>query len=410
MKILLVNRWGYPAYGGETYFLNLCRLLKERGHKVIVFTTRDKRNIDKEYADYCVNQINVGNLNSIPLLNRVLFAPKTIYSWEARRKIERLIRDTRPDIIHIHSIKRLISPSILHSAKKFNIPVVYTANDYHLICPNYRLFSKGKICEACKGNRYYKVILKRCVRNSFFLSLLVCIEQYVHSMLRIFENNVDMFIAPSNFLRKKMIENGIPPRRIVHIPYFVPPDDYQPIREFSNYIVYIGRLVEEKGLVTLIRAMKKIPNIKLVIIGEGEYRRESELLINREGINNVEVKGYLDQAGIRLIIGKSIFVVVPSEWYEIFGIVIIESFARGKPVVGADIGGIPELIDNGVNGLLFKPGDVNDLVEKIKYLLDNKDKIQELGRNARKKAVENYSPDVHYEKMIEVYKRLVMKR
>lgn len=410
MKILMVNRYGYPKYGTETCFLNLCRLLRERGHKVITFTTKDERNVDKEYADYYVNKIDIDNLNSMPLLNKISFAPKTIYSLEAKRKIERLIRDTKPDIVHIHSIKRLISPSILHSIKNFGLPVVYTLHNFHLICPNSIMFSKGKICEDCKGNRYYDTFLKRCVRNSPSLSLLACVEQYIHNMLRTFENNVDMFIAPSNFLRQKMIEFGFKPEKIIHIPYFIFTDDYQPKNGFSNYIVYCGRLVAEKGVLTLIKAVRNLPSGRLVILGEGEYRKELESLVNKERIDNVEFKGYMPQDAIKKVVKNAMFVVTPSLWHENSPMVIYESFAMAKPVIGADIGGIPEIIDDGVNGLLFRPADVGDLVKKIKYLLDNKDRFREMGENARRKALENYNQNIHYEKILKVYQNLITKR
>lgn len=407
MKILLVNWFGYPKYGCENYFLNLCRLLRQKGHEVIIFTTEDKRNIDKSHIDYCVNKIDMDDLKAMPLLDKVLFAPKTIYSLEAKRKIERLIKDTKPDIAHIHNIKRLISPSILHSLKCFNIPIVYTLHDYHLICPNYRLFVKGKVCQECKHGRYYNAILKKCVRNSFALSLLACAEQYMHSMIGIFKDNVDMFVAPSKFLLDKMIEYGMDPEKITCIPNFVYFDDYEARAEFGNYIVYTGRLVKEKGLDILIKAMKEVIGVKLVIIGDGEYREELQCFAAKEGINNIEFKGYVSEENAKTIVRNSLFVVVPSQWSEVFGLVIIESFAMGKPVIGAGSGGIPEVIDNNVNGLLFKPGDANDLIRKIRYLLDHKDRLREMGENGRRKVLAEYNPDIHYEKVLKTYQDLV---
>jgi glycosyltransferase involved in cell wall biosynthesis len=359
--------------------------------------------------NYFVNKINIDNLDAISLFNKILYAPKTIYSFEAKRKLKKLLRDTKPDIVHIHHIKRLISPSILPSIKNFGLPVVCTLHDYHSICPNYRLYSKGKICEACKGNRYYNAVFKRCVRNSLPLSLLACVEQYIHSMLKIFENNVDMFIAPSNFLRQKMIENGMNPERIIHISNFVFLDNYSTEQEFFNYIVFVGRLVKEKGLLILVKAMKRLTNVKLLIIGEGEDRKELERLVAKEEIDNVEFKGYVPLDEIKTVIGNAMFVVVPSLCYDISPMVIYESLAMGKPVIGADIGGIPELIDNGVNGLLCKPGDANDLIDKITFFLNHKDKIFEMGKNARERTVKYYNAEIHYEKISEVYKKLITK-
>ena len=407
MKILLVNRGGYSSYGSETYLLNLYRLLKEKAHKVNIFTTKDERNIDKEYVDYFVNKIDIEKLDSVSLLSKILFAPKTIYSFEAKRKIERLIRDIRPDIVHIQNIKRSISPSILHSVKKYDIPVVYTLHDYHLICPNYRLFSDGQICENCKAHSYYNAILKRCVRDSFVFSSLACIEQYLHSIMRIFENYVDIFITPSSFLRQKMIEFGFNPKKLLHISNFIFNNDYQPNYESAGYIIYIGRLVREKGIFTLLQAVRNLSSLKLLIIGDGTYKKDLERLVAKEGINNVEFRGYLSAGDIKTIIKNAMFTVVPSEWYEIFGLVVLESFAMGKPVIGANIGAIPELVDDGINGLLFKSGDVDDLTRKIDYLFNNKDKILKMGQAARKKVLENYNPEIHYEKILQAYQKLI---
>lgn len=410
MKILMVNRYGYSEYGCENYFLNLCRLLKDKGHKVIVFTTKDKRNVDKEYADCCVDKMDMGNLGSISLLNKILYAPKTIYSFEARRKIERLIRDTKPDIVHIHNIKRLISSSIIHSIKKFDIPLVYTLHDYHLICPNYRLFSKGKICEKCKDNKYYNAVFNNCIRNSFVLSSLAGIEHYIHTALNLFRGNIDMFIAPSIFIRQKMIEYGFDAQKITHMPYFIFTDDYYPKYKSDNYIVFFGRLIKEKGIITLIRSMRGLSALKLLVIGDGSERNNLEKLVIEEGIDNVEFKGYLPKEDIKVIIEKAMFVVIPSEWYEVFGLVIAESFAMGKPVIGSRIGGIAEIIDDGINGLLFNARDIDELREKIKYLSSHKDKILEMGNNGRQKVVEQYSPGIVYGKILKVYQDLIKKR
>jgi glycosyltransferase involved in cell wall biosynthesis len=215
-----------------------------------------------------------------------------------------------------------------------------------------------------------------------------------------------MFVAPSNFLRQKMIEHGLDPSRVTHIPNFIFAEQYQESYEYSGYIVYIGRLVREKGVAALIKAMHKFPLIKLLILGEGEDRKNLEKIVIEEKIDNVEFKGYLAKDDLKTVIQKAMFTVVPSEWYEIFGLAILESFAMGKPVLGADIGGIPELIAEGKEGLLFTPGDIDNLVEKISYLAGSKDRIKQMGENARKKVVENYAPDVHYEEILKVYKRL----
>jgi glycosyltransferase involved in cell wall biosynthesis len=410
MKILMVNRCGYSAYGIESYFLNLCELLRQKGHTVIVFTTKDERNIDKQYSDYFVEKIDNEDINSIPINKKISYIPKTIYSLEAQRKIERLILDTRPDIAHLHGINRFISPSILPVLKRFNLPVVYGLYDSGLICPNYRLFSKGKICQACKGNKFYNVIINRCVRDSLPLSLLAGVEYYIHSMFNMFSQYIDAFVVPSLFLKRKMVEYGFNPSKFICIPHFIFFDQDITKHEFRNYIVYFGRLVEEKGLFTLLMAIKQTPEVKLLLIGDGTYKEALKKIAAQEKIKNIEFLGYLQKENIKEAVRDALGVIVPSIWYDASPLVIYESFAMGKAVVGSAIGGIPELIDDGVNGLLFKAGDVDNLAEKIKYLFQYKDKISQMGENARKKAASEYSPDVHYEKILDLYQNLIRRK
>lgn len=239
----MVNRCGYLTYGIENYFFNLCELLRQKGHEAIIFTTKDAKNIDKQYSDYFVEKINNDNIGSIPLRKKIAHIPKIIYSFEAQYKIERLISDTRPDIAHIHGISRLISPSILPVIKRFNIPIACSLYDSRLICPNYRFFSKGKICQACKGNKYYNVVIKKCIRGSLSLSMLACVEYYIHSTFNMFSGYVDTFVVPSFFLKQKMGECGFNPSKFICIPHFTPLDKIITEGKFCDYIVYFGRLV-----------------------------------------------------------------------------------------------------------------------------------------------------------------------
>jgi len=406
----MVNRCGYLTYGIESYFFNLCELLRQKGHSVVVFTTQDERNLDQQYSDYFVEKINNEDTRSIPLHKKISYIPKTIYSWEAQRKIKRLILDVKPDIAHIHGINRLISPSILPVIKKFNIPIVYALYDSRLVCPNYRLFVKGQICQACKGRRFYNAVINKCVRGSLSLSLLACVEYYIHNMFNMFSGYVDTFVVPSLFLKQKMVEFGFDPSKFICIPHFNFLGKNNPEHKFSDYIVYFGRLVEEKGLFTLLMAMKQIPEVKLLLIGDGIYKKNLQRLAKQEKITNLEFLGYMPKDDIKEIIENALGVVVPSLWYDASPMVIYESFSMGKAVVGSAVGGIPELIDDNLNGLLFKAGDVDELAKKIKYLFHNQDKIRQWEKNARAKAASVYCPDAHYEKILNLYQNLIKRK
>jgi len=230
---------------------------------------------------------------------------------------------------------------------------------------------------------------------------------YLHKFLRIYERNVDFFIAPSNFLRNKVIEFGIHGAKIFHIPTFVDSREYSPEYNGDNYFIYFGRVSKEKGLFTLVQAMKDIRTSKLLIIGEGELKKDLGKYILQENIASVKFLGHIKGERLKTTIRNSLFAILPSEWYENCPYSVLEAFALGKPVIGSNIGGIPELIEDGVDGLLFEPGNAEDLSAKISYLLNRRHLVQQMGRNARKKVKEEYNPELYYERLMEIYQRLM---
>ena len=216
---------------------------------------------------------------------------------------------------------------------------------------------------------------------------------------------MDLFIAPSNFLRHKMTEFGIDKKRIICIPNFADVKEYLPQYGSENYFVCFGRLSEEKGLLTLIRAVREIKTSRLLIIGEGELRNRLEEYVLEKDVANVEFSGYMGEERLKSAVRNSMFAVVPSEWYENCPHTVLEAFALGKPVIGSDIGGIPELIEDGIDGLLFKPGNSEELSEKITYLIGRPGLRERMGRNARKKVEEKYNPEVYYQRLMGVYSK-----
>ncbi len=405
MKVLLVNKYFYLKGGSERHISKISRILEAKGHQVIPFSMQDERNEPTAYAKYFVSKVDFNSPMSLG--NRLRMIPRVIYFLEAKRKIEALIKEAKPDIAHLHNIAHQISPSILHSLKKFDLPIIQTLHDYKLICPTYNMMAGGKICERCKGHHYYQAILQRCNKGSFSFSFLNCVEMYFHRLLRIYERNINIFISPSNFLRNKSIEFGIDGGKIFHIPNFVDPREYSPKYNGENYFVYFGRVSEEKGLLTLIRAVMDIKNSRLLIIGEGELRNKLEECVSEKNIANIEFSGYMDEERLKSVIRDSMFVVVPSEWYENCPHSVLEAFALGKPVIGSDIGGIPELIEDGIDGLLFEPGNSEELSEKIAYLISRPRLRKQMGRNARKKVEEEYNPELYYERLMKIYQKLM---
>ncbi len=410
MKILMVNKFYFIKGGSERYFFELSNILMEHGHKVIPFAMKHPNNYSSRYEKYFVDNIEFNlNSNLEKLKKGFKLSGRIIYSLHARKKIEQLIEKTKPDIAHLHMIEHQLSPSILHSLKKYNIPIIMTTHQAKLICPNYRLFNwhTKQVCEKCLDGHYYHPFFEKCHKNSRMAGLLIGVEAYLHKMMKIYETNIDILHVPSKFLAAKFVQAGIDEKKIEQLYYTIRIDQYTPDFNSNGYFVYFGRLEEAKGLETLLKAVKKVAMSHLFIIGQGYYRKELEELVARLNIKNVKFLGPKWNDELKKVISNSKFVIIPSECYDNSPLVIYESYALGKPVIGSDIGGIPELIEPGKTGLLFRPGNSEELAEKIDFLLNHPKMVKEYGVNARKKAEKEFSPEFHYHEMYKKYQRLL---
>jgi glycosyltransferase involved in cell wall biosynthesis len=385
------------------YFFDLADVFQSKGHEVVFFSMDDPRNIETSFSKYFVKNIDYNITKSwFQYLKEGMHA---IYSTEAGKKVELLIKDTKPEGVFLHDIQHHLSPSILHVFKKCNLPVVLHLSDFFLVCPSYRLLSKGAICEKCRGGKFYHAIRERCFRDSWGRSAAAALVAYIHRAIKIYENNVDFFIAPSRFVMDKYIDMGFDRDKIVLIPQAISIDQLHPRPGEGDYVLYFGVLEKWKGVATLIRAMQDVPGAKLVIAGDGREKANLEEMAQREGIGNVEFVGYKAGDDLWEVVGRALFVVVPSEWYEVYGMVTYEAFANGKPVIGSNIGGTAELIDHGISGLLFEPGNVGDLSEKIKRLLADPGLIAAMGKNARRKVETVITPLNNYKSIISLFTR-----
>lgn len=404
MKILLINKFLYPRGGDAICTLETGSLLSEKGHDVVFWGMKHPGNQNFMYEKYFISNIDYNK--DLGVFQKLKNSLKILYSLEAKAKISSLLKEWKPDIVHLNNFVHQISPSILDVFKRFNIPTVMTMHDYKLVCPAYTMLSKGSLCDKCKSGKYYHCFLNKCTKHSTMKSLINTIEMYFHhKILKIF-NKIDIFISPSKFLMNKVKEMGFN-HDIVYLPNFIDLRKYEPFCEAEDKsIVYFGRLSKEKGLITLIDAVDGI-DVDLRIIGEGS---EKEFLLDKlksEGITNVNFVGYKKSNELLNEVKKTLFVVMPSECYENNPRVCLEAFALGKPVIGARIGGIPELIQGKQTGLTFEAGCVEDLREKIKYLLVNQDKIIEMGKNARKFVEENFNSEKHYQDLMKIYQKAI---
>ncbi|MCZ2845668.1 MAG: glycosyltransferase family 4 protein [Candidatus Bathyarchaeota archaeon] len=400
MKILLVNKF-FPLKGGaETSFFDIAKVLKDNGHIVAFFSMMHPENFDSPYSKYFVSEVDFENVGSF--IQKIKASGRILYSLEARKKIEELVKKEKPDIVHLNNIHHQISPSILYTLKKYNLPIVMTLHDYKIVCPVYLMFSKGRLCEKCKGRKYYYCLLNRCCKDSYLKSFLNTLEMYLHhSILHVYDL-VDVFISPSKFLKDKIAEMGFN-TEVFHLPNFINANDFALSYTWNkNTMVYFGRLSQEKGLFTLLSAIKGL-GLKCKIIGDGPLKENLERRIKEEILTNVSFFGYKRQEELRVEVQKSMFVVLPSQWYENSPRSAWEAFALGKPVVASRIGGIPELVKDNQTGLTFEPGNTDDLKEKILYMIKNPDKVIEMGKNGRKFVEEKSNPERYYRELMKIY-------
>ncbi len=408
MKILMVNKFHYLKGGSETYYFSLKSVLQEHGHEVLEFSMKDSLNLPSPYSEYFVENIDYNESKSI--LEKVRLAAKLIYSFEARNKIEKLILRYKPDIAHLNIFQHQLSPSILGVFKKYNIPVVYTAHDFKMICPNYKmLLDSGEICQQCRGERYYKCIKNRCVKGSLAGSAVETAEAYFHKLLKSYDI-VDMIITPSNFYREIFMDFGIDSSRIVHLPNFIDEDKIGYHQGYESYYSYFGRLSSEKGVKTLIEAAAYV-DAELKIIGTGPLEQKLKDNVKDMGMDKkINFLGYKSKTELSDIIGNSRFVVVPSVWYENAPYSILEAMAMGKPVIASNIGGIPELVRDKETGLVFEPLNVMELSDKISQLFSDKGVIDTYGINSRAYIEKIYNKETYYKKIIGIYEDLIYRR
>lgn len=413
MRILQVNKYHYNRGGADKYFLDIAEALKRAGHEVAVFSMVHPKNIPSVYEKYFVSRISFNE--KLGWKNVVKIPGRVIYSLEAKRKFKKLVQDFKPDIIHLHNIYHQISPSILSVTKKRSIPVVMHLHDYKLICPNHTLFTAGKYCDRCLPHKYFNCFKYKCLKGSSLASFLVSLEMFIHHcVLKIYEKAVDLFIAPSFFM-KEICQSAFWSEDKILLAYNPYSEDL--IRGTStgltsdnkqeDYLLYFGRLSPEKGLDVLIKAAIA-SNSNLKIVGSGEEELNLKDLVEEEklGTNGpkIEFLGFKSGDELRSIILRAKAVVMPSIWAENMPLSLLEAMKLGKVVIASRIGGFPEMISDGVNGFLFNPNDVNDLVLSIKKLASFD--LASLSIKAQER-VKDLSPDNNLAEVLKIYQQAI---
>ena len=394
MKILLVNKFLFERGGAEAYVFRLGNYFSSIGHEVQFFGMEDKRNIVGNEGNVYVKSIDFHKKSA----EMLLYPFRIIYSLEARRKMRRIIKLFKPNIVHLNNFNYQITPSIIYEIRKHNIPIVYTAHDYQLICPNHMLYQpkKGIICEECITSGFTRCVLNNCIHGSKFRSILGFFESALYHGLNTY-SLIDKVICPSEFMERKILSTSCFQGKTVmmHNPFQKAAE--KRVINKKNYVIYFGRFSIEKGIRTLINVCSRLPEIQFVFAGEGPL----EHLV--KGIPNIKNAGFLTGDDLKKMISEARFSIYPSEWYENNPFSVIESITYGTPVIGAEIGGIPEIIKNGNNGLLFQSANADDLTEKILMLRNNHSLLEEMTKNCLETKFE--TPECHGQKLFDLYKQ-----
>lgn len=405
MRVLLVNTRHFRGGGDSTYTFNLADLLRSKGHEVAFFAMQDPRNLPDPNADLFVSYIDFRELNR----NRGLGAglqvlERVVYSTEARSKFSQMLDRFRPDIVHLQSIHAHITPSVIFEAKKYHLPVVWTLHDYKMICPNstFRIDTTGEICEACGKSSYYQPILKRCKKGSLLASATASVEAYVHALTRVRES-VDVFLPPSVFLKDKLLDRGFSPTRVCHLPLVLPTEMFHADELIGDYILFLGRLEPVKGVHVLLEAARLAPEVKLILAGQLAQSLASDMSYLP---TNTQYVGMKSGEELAQLLRHAKAVVVPSLWYENQPFSILEAFASGKPVIASDLGGMTELVIPQQRGLLVPPGDAEALAKAMRWMVANPGKAKEMGQTAQRYVINQHGPELHYERLMDVYSKV----
>ncbi len=401
-RLLSLNSYHYRRGGADMVYLEHDALFRSMGWQTAFMAMHHPSNQPSEWDAYFVDELQYGH--SYGTLSKAAMALKVIYSVEARRKLAALLDAFRPDIAHSHNLYHHLSPSVLPLLKERGIPTVLTAHDLKLACPAHTMLAHDGICERCRGGNFMHAVKHRCVKNQLGVSALVALESWLHRVSGIYRKNLDRIVVPSRFYRDKFVEWGWAAQQLEYLPNFVKVDEFSPRYEPGRYFVYFGRLSYEKGVGTLLRAAR-LAGMKLVVMGDGELA--DQVREAQEGGADIDYLGRRSGAALLEVVAGSRGIVLPSEWYENAPMSVLEAFALGKPAIGARIGGIPEMVREGVSGLLFESGNAEDLARAMRTLAEMPDsEVAGLGRSARALVEAEYSLARYRERMLELYSAL----
>lgn len=381
-RILVVHN-AYQQRGGEDSVVEAeVALLEGRGHEVLLYR--------RDNAD-------IGPASKVALLGEIFWSRRTTHDMDST------VRDFAPDLVHVHNTFPLISPSLYWAASRHRLPVVQTLHNFRLLCPQAMFLRAGKVCEDCLGHLPWRGVARRCYRGSLPQSGALGGMLSMHRALGTWQHKVTRYIALNEFCRSKFIDGGLPERRIAVKPNFV---DVGPPGEEARRQggLFVGRLAPEKGLAVLLGAVDRLPDVMVDVVGTGPQEKAvaaNPRLLMHGARSPADVLAAMRQAG---------YLVMPSIWYENFPRTLVEAFACGLPVIASRLGAMAELIEDGRTGLMFAPGDADDLAQKIAWAERHPDAMRTMGENARREYNTKYTPEVNYQQLMAIYGQAIAEK
>lgn len=396
----MVNTFHHRRGGDATYALSLARLLREQGHDVVPLAMRHPDNEPSEWEGWFVPWVDFRDLGGPR--DKAAALARFVFNRAASRAAAALIERVRPDVVHLQHVHHHLTPAVLGPARRAGLPVVWTVHDYELVCPSGLLYADGAPCTACRGHRYHEAVRRRCKRDDVAISALAAVEKAAHAAWGVW-SKVDRFLCPSQFLADRLIEFGVPGDRVVRQPNFLAAPPSPPPPPGRGWL-YAGRLTEEKGLRVLIDAARRLPGHPLTICGSGPL--EAELRERARDLPHVRFEGHVPASVLAARLAEAAVVAVPSLWWENLPYAVAEAQAAGRAVVASRIGGIPELIDDGTDGVLTPPGDAAALAAAVGALLAAPERAAALGVAGWRRVRDRLGPDTHVRAILGHYREV----
>jgi glycosyltransferase involved in cell wall biosynthesis len=419
MKILIIHYAYFITGGPERYLFNVKSLLENNGHKIIIFSMRNRENETSEYSNYFASPVNNDGSwyfnGNTGLRSRLKQINRIFYSKEVEKKLTLLIEKEKPDIAYVLLYQKKLSPSVLVACKKNNIPIVSRISDFQLMCPKCTFYRNGNICEEC-GKSKLVSIKNKCIKNSYFSSILWYFADKYHHYKK-FYDLIDAFVLTNPFMALKLKEYGYYNKNRYHVIRTCSNNNYKYIKDYAEKkknpkICYIGNIFEHKGVDLLIESFVSLKNcdLKLVIMGNDPDNIVKNMLAdNRYNLKNIEYIKHSDEENVMEILSESLFFILPVKWYENLPNALLESFSVGTPVISTNIGSIKYMINDGETGFLFENGNLNDLIQLLyKSINLPKDKYEKMQITCLNEIKTHYSYEAHYKSLINLFNQLIM--